>query len=235
MRCIQITDKEPKNQIKNFYSKKADKGTDFFNKLDVNKKSQKSSLDSAGCDFPLEEKELRGDEKVLEIGAGGGINCHFVSEKLGPQGEVIGLDFSSKMAKKAKKGLSEINDEVEIIIGDGEQIPIKENCFDITYTNCVLNLVDKNEVLSEIHRVTKKTGSIFFSEIISNREVPKELKKNLKAWVTCLAGAITENKLEKVVNKNNLKINSIQEKKKILEIEEHDICFYKTIFSVKKT
>lgn len=46
-------------------------------------------------------------------------------------------------------------------------------------SNCVLNLaMDKEAVLSEVFRVLKSGGELYFSDVYTDKRVPKELQKD---------------------------------------------------------
>jgi arsenite methyltransferase len=58
-------------------------------------------------------------------------------------------------------------------------------------SNCVINLSgDKERVLSEIWRVLKEGGELFFSDVFSDRRIPEHLKKDSVLWGECLSGAL---------------------------------------------
>jgi ubiquinone/menaquinone biosynthesis C-methylase UbiE len=53
---------------------------------------------------------------------------------------------------------------------------IEDNSIDVVISNCVINLSpDKYAVYSEIFRVLKPGGELYFSDVFANRRVPREL------------------------------------------------------------
>jgi len=66
---------------------------------------------------------------------------------------------------------------VEFILGTIEDLKshnIADNSVDIVISNCVLNLVDdKSTVIKEIFRVLKEGGELYFSDIYTDRRIPK--------------------------------------------------------------
>lgn len=229
-----------KEKIRKFYAKVAEGEEDDFQYYNANdKKIGKENINSPpllslGCDYPLDVLELKGDEKILELGAGGGINCFLASQKVS-KGLVVGLDFSEEMVKKALKDLEKTNiHNLKFVVSDVEKIPFRKESFDIIFTNCVLNLINKSKVLNEINKTLKPDGRALLSEIISNKPVPEEKKDELRMWVSCLAGAMTEENLLGEIQKNNLeRVNSFK-KVKLLELKEEELTFYKTIFEIGK-
>ena len=73
-----------------------------------------------------------------------------------------------------------------------ERPMVRDESVDLVVSNCVLNLVRddaKNQLIREIFRVLKRHGSVAISDIVSDREVPEALKKDLDLWTGCLSGA----------------------------------------------
>ncbi len=53
-----------------------------------------------GCGIPLDENTLDGGETVLDLGSGAGNDCFVARRDVGPEGKVIGVDFSEEMPRK---------------------------------------------------------------------------------------------------------------------------------------
>lgn len=51
-------------------------------------------------------------ERALDLGSGGGKICYILSQKVGPQGSVIGVDFNDEMLALARKYLPEMEDKL---------------------------------------------------------------------------------------------------------------------------
>lgn len=72
---------------------------------------------------------------------------------------------------------------------------IPSNSADVVLSNCVLNLVaeeDRRQLFGEIYRVLKDGGRAVISDIVSNQEVPKHLRRDPTLWSGCLSGAFVE-------------------------------------------
>ncbi len=97
-------------------------------------------------------------KKVLDVGCGTGRWDKFFLLK---GANVIGIDKSKEMLKKAKKikGL-----KVEIM--DAKNLKFKDNNFDLTFSSLLLsNLKDYKKVVKEMIRVTKHGGWIIISNL----------------------------------------------------------------------
>lgn len=75
---------------------------------------------------------------------------------------------------------------------------IADATVDLVVSNCVLNLVkdvDKKQLFAEIYRVLKKGGRVAISDIVSDEDVPDELKNDPELWSGCISGALREDEL----------------------------------------
>jgi len=74
---------------------------------------------------------------------------------------------------------------------------IASDSIDVVVSNCVLNLVEpqsKRTLFEEIFRVLKKGGRAVISDIVSDEDVPEELRNDPELWSGCISGALTEGK-----------------------------------------
>jgi SAM-dependent methyltransferase len=65
----------------------------------------------------------------------------------------------------------------------------------VVVSNCVLNLVkpqDKQKLFSEIFRVLRRGGRTVISDIVSDEDVPENLKADPNLWSGCISGAFRE-------------------------------------------
>ncbi len=72
---------------------------------------------------------------------------------------------------------------------------IEDGSVDVVVSNCVLNLVEtgkKARLFREIHRVLARGGRAVISDIVSDEEVPEEMRRDPELWSGCISGALTE-------------------------------------------
>ncbi len=101
--------------------------------------------------------------KVLEVGAGTGLNFAFYDpEKVG---QLYALEPSESMWSIARKKLAYKDLKVEFLKGVAEHIPMKDQSVDtivITYTLCTIPDVPAS--LTEMKRVLRPDGKLIFCE-----------------------------------------------------------------------
>ncbi len=153
---------------------------------------EEAVLASLGCGNPTALIDLHEGQTVLDLGSGGGIDVLLSARRVGPSGFAFGLDMTDEMlalalANKAKAGAR----NVAFLKGRIEDIPLPADSVDVVISNCVINLsADKGQVLREAFRVLRPGGRFAVSDVVAEGAVPDVLRRNMEAWVGCLAGAL---------------------------------------------
>jgi len=145
-----------------------------------------------GCGNPLAFGKIKEGDTVLDLGSGAGIDAILAANKVGSNGKVIGVDMTEEMIEKAKENAKKQGiKNVEFLLGEIENLPLKDNSVDTIITNCVINLTpDKAKTFSEAYRVLKKGGSIYLSDIVLLKELTEEQRNNKALISGCVAGAL---------------------------------------------
>ncbi|MDD4972712.1 MAG: methyltransferase domain-containing protein [Bacteriovorax sp.] len=152
-----------------------------------------------GCGSPIPD-DLEG-KTVLDLGSGSGRDCYILSKLVGPSGKVIGVDMTDEQIEVAKKYIDYHTDKfgykksnVEFVKGyieDLNEIGIATSSIDVVISNCVINLSpSKERVFTEIFRVLRPGGELYFSDVFSSRRIPEELVQNSVLMGECLSGAL---------------------------------------------
>ncbi len=152
-----------------------------------------------GCGSPI-PYDLAGCT-VLDLGCGTGRDCYLLSQLVGPDGSVIGVDMTPEQLAVARRHLERQMDIFEYekpnvsfqlgFMEDLGAINIADNSIDVVVSNCVINLSpDKESVFREIFRVLRPGGELYFSDVFADRRVPLELADDRVLIGECLAGAM---------------------------------------------
>jgi SAM-dependent methyltransferase len=147
---------------------------------------------SYGCGDPITLASLQAGQTVLDLGSGAGLDCLLASQKVGAEGHVIGVDMTPEMIERARANAKRVNaTNVEFRQGYLEDLPVEPSSVDVVISNCVINLSpDKAKVFAEIFRVLKPGGRLAVSDIVTDGELPEEVRISLSAWAGCVAGAV---------------------------------------------
>jgi SAM-dependent methyltransferase len=131
---------------------------------------------------------------VVDLGSGGGIDAFLSAKKVGPSGKVYGIDATPEMIYRARKTAKENGfDNVEFRLGEIEHIPLNDAVADVVISNCVINLSpNKGQVFREAFRILKQGGRIAVSDIVLLKDLPEDIRRDLRAWSECVSGAISE-------------------------------------------
>ncbi|MEJ2583649.1 MAG: arsenite methyltransferase [Robiginitalea sp.] len=145
-----------------------------------------------GCGLPTQFALIKPGETVIDLGSGAGNDCFVARHEVGPEGKVIGIDFTPAMIQKARENAEKLGyNNVEFREGDIDDMPVSDNLADVIVSNCVLNLVpDKPKVMAEIFRVLKPGGHFSISDIVLVGELPEALREDAEMYAGCVAGAI---------------------------------------------
>lgn len=155
----------------------------------------------ASCGNPLSHIALQGDEVILDLGSGGGIDVFRAAKMLKPTARVIGVDTTPEMISRARETAKKYGyKNVEFRLGEIENLPVESNSVDLIVSNCVLNLVpDKTKAFREIYRMLKPGGRIAISDMVATKQLTSEERANLEDWSACITGAITLDKYKELL------------------------------------
>lgn len=150
-----------------------------------------------GCGSPIPPK-LEG-LTVLDLGSGSGQDCYVLSQLVGEDGKVIGIDMTDQQLDVARKyidyhtekfGFAKPNVSfVKHFIEDLSSI--EDGSVDLVVSNCVINLApEKDKVFAEIYRILKTGGELYFADVFADRRLGDDLKSDPVIVGECLGGAL---------------------------------------------
>ena len=144
------------------------------------------------CGSPTVYGDIHAGDTVLDLGSGAGVDVFRAAGLVGEQGHVIGVDMTADMIELARTNAEKGGfTNVEFRLGEIEDLPIDDGAIDVVLSNCVINLVpDKAQAFAEMHRVLAPGGRFIISDVVTNGELPDDLRGDLAAWAECVSGAI---------------------------------------------
>ena len=133
-----------------------------------------AGLDQSWRARAAERARLEPGMKALDLCCGTGDLSLMLAERVGPEGEVIGADFSQPMLDLAlEKAKDEGLRQVRFKWADALQLPFEDESFDaLTIAFGARNLADLDQGLSEMRRVLVPGGRLVILEITQPRRQP---------------------------------------------------------------
>lgn len=152
-----------------------------------------------GCGSPIPAALT--SATVLDLGCGSGRDVYLLSNLVGADGRVIGVDMTPEQLEVAAsqrdfhaQTFGHAHSNVEFKCGDLADLAalgIADASVDVVVSNCVLNLVpDKARAFAEIVRALKPGGELYFSDVFADRRLPTGLMADPVLVGECLAGAL---------------------------------------------
>jgi len=180
-----------------------------------------------GCGLPTEFAQIKEGDTVVDLGSGAGNDCFVARALVGESGKVIGIDMTDAMIEKAKVNAKKRNyNNIEFLLGDIENIPLKENEADVVISNCVLNLVpDKQKAFNEIFRILKPGAHLSVSDVVLEGELPENIKQANEMYAGCVSGAVQKDEYLRIMSDSGL-TNIIIQKEKVITVPDEILLNY---------
>jgi arsenite methyltransferase len=139
--------------------------------------------------------------RILDLGSGSGHDAYILAQLAGETGSVTGVDMTDEQLATASahvdwhaKKFGYAKPNVRFLHGyleELDRLPLEPTSFDVIVSNCVINLsVDKPAVFQGAHRLLKTGGELYFSDVYSDRRLPKALVQDPELYGECLSGAL---------------------------------------------
>ena len=120
---------------------------------------------------------------MLDLGSGSGRDVYMISQLVGPEGQVVGVDMTDEQLETARSDIDwhmqafgYARPNVKFLNGYIEklgELRLEPRSFDVIVSNCVINLsVDKPAVLRGAYELLKPGGELYFADVYCDRPYP---------------------------------------------------------------
>ena len=148
---------------------------------------------------------------VLEIGIGSGLNLpHYNVSNIS---NITALDPAEELTDIAKKRISELDLDIDVINCGAEEIPLESKSFDsilVTYTLCSIENLDDS--MREIRRVIKDDGTLFFCEhgIAPDLKTKNWQNRINPIWKRLMGGCNINRDIPEIISNSKLEIADLE-------------------------
>ena len=100
--------------------------------------------------------------QVLDVGCGIGVDLSHLADRVGRQGQVVGLELDPDLVRAAQRALAEnTHPQVQVVQGDAQQMPFADGQFDrVRADRAVQHMPQPERVLAEMWRVLRPGGVV---------------------------------------------------------------------------
>ena len=193
------------------------------------------SVVTFGCGNPVALAGMRSGETVLDLGSGAGLDCFLAAQQVGPEGAVIGVDFTQDMIDKATENAGKLGlGNVTFKHGDIEALPLADATVDVVMSNCVINLTpDKDAVFRDAYRVLRPGGRFVVSDIVLTRPATEAEMADMALLTGCISGSLPDSEYAEAVRRAGFQDVTVVAAPQAEEMAEGQFWFSATISGYK--
>ena len=136
---------------------------------------------------------------VVDLCCGTGRDVYLAAQLVGATGKVIGVEPNAERLAIAQKYLDKemrqfgyAQSNVEFVCACPEDLSmIEDNSVDVVMSNCTFNVSpDKETYLAEVMRILKEGGEFYFTDVFTDRRIPRSISTNIARRAEHLGGAL---------------------------------------------
>lgn len=122
--------------------------------------------------------------RIVDLGCGAGLDALIAARRAGPQGQVLGIDFSPAMLERAAESARALGaTNVVFLRADAERLPVDGASVDVVLVNGIFNLNPRRDaILQELARIAKPGGYVFGAELILRAPLAEDQRAGNANW-----------------------------------------------------
>jgi len=155
-----------------------------------------------GCGSTVDPRDLRGNDTILYVGVGGGLEALQFAYFARRPGGVIAVDPVAEMRDAAHRNFEEaarLNpwfhpEFVTLLPGTALALPVPDACATLLAQNCLFNVFtpgDLKTALAEVIRALKPGGMFSTSDPVTPVPLPAEFAEDARLRARCISGCLT--------------------------------------------
>lgn len=157
----------------------------------------------AGVGYFFDLAGMRPGERVVDLGSGSGMDSFIAAHKVGPDGQVIGVDMTVAQLAKAERlrNGSGAFAQLRFLKSYIQATGLPDAHFDVVISNGVFNLApDKFAVFREAARLLRPGGRLLFADITADTQLPGKVTRDATLWASCIGGAMQRDALLELID-----------------------------------
>ncbi len=164
--------------------------------------------------WALDLADLRGDERVLDVGCGNGAHLAELAGRA-HRGEVHGLDLSPGMLTAARS-----RSDASLLVGDAQELPFAADSFDVVLAMHMLyHVPDRDRAIAGIRRVLRANGVALF---LTNSELHLAELNDMVASALSHVGA-AETRTGRAYFDFSSESGAVELRRHFASVERHDV------------
>lgn len=183
-----------------------------YDPADLDRIPRESTDSFAGVGHFFHLARMAPGDTVVDMGSGAGMDSFIAALKVGPTGEVIGVDMTdAQLDKAARLGARDGFDNVSFRKAYIEAVPLPDASADVVISNGVINLSPvKQKVFNEAARLLRPGGRFAISDIVTETQLPEGIVCNADLWAACIGGASQQDSYRSMVTAAGLRLELLE-------------------------
>jgi ubiquinone/menaquinone biosynthesis C-methylase UbiE len=151
----------------------------------------------------IENLNLKPNANILIVGAGTGLDLHFLPQNC----TVIATDITPAMVKKIEKRNIKLGGNVQTKVMDGQALDFADNTFDYVILHLILSVIP-NEIacINEAERVLKPGGKVAVFDKFVKKNTKASTKRKIANVITNLFFSDITRSFELILAHSNLSV-----------------------------